>query len=30
LSDMVDGVDSFIDKIGGLKTLLIGILGVVS
>lgn len=30
LSDMVDGADSFIDKIGGLKTLLIGILGVVS
>lgn len=30
LSDMVDGTDSFIDKIGGLKTLLIGILGVVS
>lgn len=30
LSDIVDGVDSFIDKIGGLKTLLIGILGVVS
>lgn len=29
LSDMVDGVDSFIDKIGGVKTLLIGILGVV-
>lgn len=30
LSDMVDGADSFIDKIGGLKTLLVGILGVVS
>lgn len=29
LSDMVDGVDLFIDKIGGVKTLLIGILGVV-
>ena len=29
LSDMVDGVDSFIDKIGGVKTLLIGILGAV-
>lgn len=29
LSDMVDGADSFIDKIGGLKTLLIGILGIV-
>lgn len=29
LSDMVDGADSFIDKIGGLKTLLIGVLGVV-
>lgn len=30
LSDMVDGADSFIDKIGGLKTLLIGILGIVA
>ena len=29
LSDMVDGVDSFIDKIGGLKTLLIGFLSLV-
>lgn len=29
LSDMVDGVDSFIDKIGGVKILLIGILGAV-
>lgn len=29
LSDMVDGIDSFIDKIGGVKTLLIGILGAV-
>lgn len=29
LSDMIDGADSFIDKIGGLKTLLIGILGVI-
>lgn len=29
LSDMVDSADSFIDKIGGLKTLLIGILGIV-
>ena len=28
LSDMVDGVDSFIDKIGGLKTVLIGILSI--
>lgn len=30
LSDIVDGVDSFIDKIGGVKTLLIGILGIVA
>lgn len=30
LSDMVDGTDSFIDKIGGLKTLLIGVLGIVA
>lgn len=29
LSDMVDGVDSFIDKIGGVKPLLIGILSMV-
>lgn len=29
LSDMVNGVDSFIDKIGGVKILLIGILGAV-
>lgn len=29
LSDMVDGVDSFIDKIGGLKPLLIGLLSLV-
>ena len=29
LSDMVDGVDSFIDKIGGVKPLLIGILSIV-
>ncbi len=30
LSDMVDGVDSFIDKIGGLKTVIIGILSIVT
>ena len=29
LSDMVDGVDSFIDKMGGLKPILIGILAIV-
>lgn len=29
LSDMVDGIDSFIDKIGGLKPVLIGILAIV-
>lgn len=29
LSDMVDGIDSFIDKIGGVKPLLIGILSIV-
>ncbi len=29
LSDMVDGVDSFIDKIGGLKPLLIGLISLV-
>ena len=29
LSDIVDGVDSFIDKIGGVKPLLIGILSMV-
>ena len=30
LSDMVDGVDSFIDKIGGVKTVIIGILSIVT
>lgn len=30
LSDIIDGVDSFVDKVGGLKTLLIGILGIVA
>ena len=30
LSDMIDGVDSFVDKVGGLKTIMIGILSLVT
>mgnify|MGYP004564938017 CR=1 FL=1 len=27
---MIDGVDSFVDKVGGLKTIMIGILSLVT